>query len=460
MLANDFGGFIASTTFDDLPVEVIEAAKLRVLDLLGAALAGYQLGCHANLLPLVQNPGPSTAWGVGTPLSVRDATLLNTFMSHALYIEDGSRYTGGHPACVVIPAALALAESRQASGRELIAAVAVGYEIFLRLGRALYPSLLERGFQSTAVIGAAAAASACARLMDLSPAQSTDSLAIACTLGVGFKESSKSPTSQPLQVARSAESGVLATLFAAQGVPGAESILENGFLPGFAAKPDPVALTDELGKRFSIAEVYTKIHGGCRGNHAPVDLIARLTQGERLVAGRIAAIKIRVDSATFANEIALPANGKQAQYSVAFAVAAQLVYGESSVFRYTDAALGDPEIQTLMACTEVEADPKLDLAFPDKRGASIKIVMHDGSCRQGEIDNALGEPEHPFSHEQIEAKFLSLTEQLPDRRGKSILACVQQLDVLDDISALCSQLDLGHAFPHSTVTSDSIKRVS
>ena len=181
MLANDFGQFISRTRYEDLPSAVIDLVKLRVLDLLAAGLAAYSLGCHKHLLPLLQSTGRATAWGLGAKLSLRDATLLNTFLAHALYVEDGSRYTGGHPSSVVIPSAFAIAETERASGRDLIAAVAVGYEVFLRLGRALYPSLLDRGFQSTAVIGAAAAASTCANLLHYSPEAAKNALAIACS---------------------------------------------------------------------------------------------------------------------------------------------------------------------------------------------------------------------------------------------------------------------------------------
>src|SRR5213075_2000196 len=110
----------------------------------------------------------ATLWGEERLASVREAALVNSFATHSTYLEDGSRFTGGHPSSVVIPAALAEAESRGQSGGELIAAVAAGYEVFLRLGRAIYPATVNRGFQSTAVLGAVSSAAAVARLRSLS----------------------------------------------------------------------------------------------------------------------------------------------------------------------------------------------------------------------------------------------------------------------------------------------------
>ena len=237
MLINELGKFVAQTRYENLPPAVVETVKLRVLDLLAAGLAGYHMGCHRQLLPILGGAAEATVWGAGTRIALRDAMLVNSFMSHALYLDDGSRFTGGHPSSVVIPSALALAETRHAGGRELIAAVAAGYEIFLRLGRAIYPSTVVRGFQSTAVLGAVIVRRRVRQPLGLSPEAAKNALAIACNLGVGLKEALKSSGSQPIQVARSCECGVLVAQFAAQGAVGADSILEGGFLKAFAENP-------------------------------------------------------------------------------------------------------------------------------------------------------------------------------------------------------------------------------
>src|SRR3990172_2086387 len=300
MMVNEFGKFIAQTRYENLPADVIDTVKLRVLDLLAAGLAGYHLGCHKQLLPILGGAGEASVWGVGKKLALRDAVMVNSFMSHALYLDDGSRFTGGHPSPVVIPSAIALAETQHATGRDLIAAVAAGYEIFLRLGRAIYPSTVVRGFQSTAVLGAAASASACASLLRFSPEQAKNALAIACNLGVGLKEALKSSGSQPIQVARSCEGGIVAALFAQHGAQGADSILEGGFLKAFAENPATADLLTGLGTDFRIFETYIKVHGGCRGNHAPVDVVQDLVRSNAINPESIAGILIRVDSVTYA----------------------------------------------------------------------------------------------------------------------------------------------------------------
>lgn len=440
MLVNEFGKFIAQTRYENLPANVVETVKLRVLDLLAAGLVGYHMGCHKQLLPVLGGAEQAYVWGLGKKFSLRDATLLNSFLSHALYLDDGSRFTGGHPSSVVIPSAVALAETERATGRQLIAAVAAGYEIFLRLGRAIYPSTVVRGFQSTAVIGAAASAAACANLLRFSPEVAKNALAIACNLGVGLKEALKSSGSQPIQVARSCEGGVVAALFAGQGAEGADSILEGGFLKAFADNPATAGILTGLGTDFRIFETYIKVHGGCRGNHAPVDVTQDVVKANAIKPETIASVLIRVDSVTYAAEIHEPANGNEAQFSVAFAVAAALVNGDASIFQYTDAKVADPRIRAMMARIRVEVDQQLDKGYPDKRASSAEIVLVDGRRFNGYIPNAKGEPECPLSAAEIEDKFLTLTKDILPEGGEHVRDLVMGLETLNDLSILTASL--------------------
>ena len=154
MMINELGKFVAESRYEDLPAAVVELAKTRILDLLSAGLAGFRIGLYRPLFEILGGKKEATVWGAGVKYPLRDAALLNSFMAHSTYMEDGSRYTGGHPSSTVIPAALALGETRKSGGREIILSIVVGYDVFLRLGKAIYPSTTVRGFQSTAVVGA------------------------------------------------------------------------------------------------------------------------------------------------------------------------------------------------------------------------------------------------------------------------------------------------------------------
>lgn len=441
MLARDLGAFVANVDHDALPAPVVEAAKLRILDLLAAGLAGYRLGNQEPMMPFLSGHGQATVWGIGPGFACRDAALANSFLAHSTYLEDGSRYTGGHPSSVVIPGALALGEERKLSGRALIAAVVAGYEVFLRLGRAIYPSTVNRGFQSTAVLGAVASAAACAAALGVDGTSAKNAIAMACSLGTGLKEALKSSRSGPLQVARSCEGGVLAALLAAAGEEGADAAIENGFVRAYSDDVDLDGVLTGLGTEFRIFETYIKLHAGCRGNHAPIDVVLQTVRDNAILPETIRRISLRVDSVTHAGEVPDPRNAAQAQFNIAFSVAIALLDGgQASLFAYTDERLHDSRTRALMGTVEVAVDPGLDADYPDKRGAIAEIELNDGRRFNGAIDNARGEPESALGRSDIEAKFLAIAEPVLGPLAAEVRNVVLNLETVAYVGSLTACL--------------------
>jgi 2-methylcitrate dehydratase PrpD len=437
MLAARFGRFTADVRLTSLPPEIVAAVQIRILDTLGAGLAGVQLGNHRAILQMLESGGGGArVWGEGITGTVREAALVNSFATHSTYLEDGSRFTGGHPSCVVIPAAIAEAEASHLSGAELIAAVAVGYEIFLRLGRAIYPATVVRGFQSTAVLGAVSAAAAVAHLRRMSAEASAHAIAIAASLGVGMKEALKSSASQPIQVARSCEGGIVAAMLAGGGLEGAPKIFEKGFLPAFGGEAETSSVTAALGTEYRIGETYLKRHAGCRGNHAPVDAALALREMHRIDPAQVRRVRAAVDTVTRAAAIEPPASGEQAQFSIGFSIAVALLDGNASIFQYTDARLADPAVRTLMDRITVEVEPRLDAGYPDKRAAEIEIELEDGRTLRHCVDNALGEPEWPLSAKEVEDKFFALAQPRLGGAAGAVRDMVANLPTLSDIATL------------------------
>ena len=440
MMIKDLGRFVAQSKYEDLPLAVVGLAKTRILDLFSAGLAGFQLGLYRPLFEILGGKEEATVWGAGVKYPLRDAALLNSFMAHSTYMEDGSRYTGGHPSSTVIPAALALGEKRKSSGKEIILSVVVGYDVFLRLGKAVYPSTTVRGFQSTAVVGALGSAAACASLLGLDPEKSKNALAIASNLGAGLKEALKTPDSQPLQVGRSSEGGILAALFAEKGVSGCDAILENGFLKAFADQPNDGEILSALGKKYLIAETYVKVHGGCRGNHAPTDVILSLVKDHGVLPDQIKEIRVKVDSVTMIAEIHHPVSGVQAQFSIPFSIAVAVLDGNASLYQFTDEKVNDPRVRELMGKISVELDKGLDKDYPHKRGSHGEIVLKDGRRLVSSIDIARGEPESPLTVEEIKEKFMLLTHHVLGKRAEEVCDLVMKLERLDDIGQLIRKL--------------------
>jgi 2-methylcitrate dehydratase PrpD len=433
-LAARLGAFAAQVSIDRVPAGVRHAAKLRILDTLGAGLAGIELGNHGVLAPLLESRGDVRIWGERGTRSAREAALVNSFAVHSTYLEDGSRYTGGHPSAVIVPAVLAVAQARRAAGGEIIAAVLAGYEVFLRLGRAIYPACVRLGFQSTAILGAVSSAAAVARLLGLDASAAAHAIAIGASFGSGFKESLKTPQTQPLQVARSCEGGIVAALLAQQGQPGAPLAIERGLLPAFGGvtnAQDHLAIANGLGDDYLLPETYFKQHAGCRGNHAPVDAALDLAHAEKLTPRDIAAVRVAVDTVTRAAAIEPPIDGKQAQMSVGFSVALAFLKGRASVYDYTDRQLQDPELRELMERIEVVVDPKLDAGYPQRRGAWVEVQLRTGQELRANVPNARGEPECPLTEQEVREKFRTLAVPRLGAQAQALEDAVMGMESID-----------------------------
>lgn len=382
---------------------VYATARLRILDLVGSACAGYRLGTWRVLDRALSAEGPSHAWFRGSRRSTADALRLNVFVSHAAYMEDGSRTTGGHPSCVVIPTALTVLgglPDRPASPAELVAAVAFGYDVFLRIGERAYPAIVDRGFQSTAVLAPIASAAVTSHLLHLHEDQTAQALAIAAALGSGLKAALRASATQPLQVAQGCEAGRTAALMAAHGARGHEGILSEGFFPAYAGAERAVAEP----ARPRILDTYLKVHGGCRGNHAALDAFLALFRERSLSPDELRSVVVHVDRYTLAAEIEHPATPEQAQFSIAFAIAVAAVHGETSAFAFTARNLGDALVQKVMSRIRVMHDPALDANYPARRAA--RVVVETASERhEVAIEYPVGEPENPVTEAALCTKF-------------------------------------------------------
>jgi 2-methylcitrate dehydratase PrpD len=440
VLAEVLGRFVAALQPGAVPDAVAQAVELRILDVIGASLAGVHRGNHLPVMALLESRGDICIWGEQVSASPREAALVNSFSAHSTYLEDGSRFTGGHPSSVVVPAALAVAQAQRCSGAELIAAVVAGYEVFLRLGRAIYPSTVVRGFQSTAVLGAVSAAAACARLLHLPAAPAGHAIGMAASLGTGLKEALKSSASQPIQVGRSCEAGIVAAMLARGGLEAAPAIIERGFLPAFSQGADPDTILVGLGSEFRIFETYLKRHAGCRGNHAPLDAALALAVEHEIEPADIVQVDVFVDTVTLAAAIEPPANGEQAQFSIGFSVAVALLDGEALIFQYTDERVADPAVRSLMQRIRVTADPALDRGYPQRRGALVEVQLSSGRRVSHAVDNARGEPEWPLSADELRTKFMTLASPRLGNRAAGLADAVMSLSRLPGVAELAPLL--------------------
>ena len=171
-ISSIYADFLVRTRFDDLSAEVVQQAKKVILDLIGVALAGYKTMAFPQMvvdyvLELGGKPEATVIQGKKKIPAVH-AVLANASCAHALDMDDGHRFAASHPGTVIIPTAIAAAELTGSDTKSLIAGVVVGYDVMVRIGKAINPSSLNRGFHITGITGTFGAAAAVANIMGLS----------------------------------------------------------------------------------------------------------------------------------------------------------------------------------------------------------------------------------------------------------------------------------------------------
>ena len=404
-LRRKLADFIHSTSFQNLPAEVIRYAKLCILDLMGVSFAGVPQRATSIIRGLISAAGGNegvTLWGSDRKLPVLSASLLNAVQGHAIDMDDGHRFANGHPGVVTIPAAVALAERENLTGRELIASVVIGYDMFIRLGTVANPELLHRGFHTTAVMGSFASAAVASKLLKLSVPQTENALALAGLQSAGLLEAlSSGEAGKSFQVGKAVQSGILAGLLAQQGADGPENIFEGdkGFFRAFAGKPcDIDAICRNLGAEFLITNVYFKRHAACRHIHSALDAIEEIIVKNKLSAGQIASIDIETYSIAknLTGHMVTTGSELAAKFSMPIAIALFLVFGKTDSAAFSKQNISDAAVQSIAQKVTVKANPEFDADYPDKRTARVSVKTKN-QVYQHRVDCAKGEPENPLS---------------------------------------------------------------
>ena len=435
--------FLCTTRFEDLPDSVIKKAKMHFLDFVGVSLDGFRKEIYKLAIDLSSNPAEeSSVIGYRRKKSCLDASFLNSIMTGSSNFEDGHRFASGHPAAVVTPAALAVAELQGSSGKEFLLAVVLGYEIFCRVARCINPSHLNRGFHSTSTVGAFGSAGAAGKLLRLNDDQICRSLDLAAAFsGAGFLDALTSQV-RYFQVARASQAGVMAALLARQNISTSRTILDGhrGFCSAVADKYDLPVLTEGLGERFEIRTAYLKIHGGCRHIAAPMDAVRRIVVENSLSPDDIEKILIKTYPVAIDYEIENPTTGTEAEFSIPFGVSVAIFESFTGPEVFTDMKINDPAIKDMMKRISVEVDPKLAAAYPNKRGVIAHVHSRAGAY-QCELEVAKGDPEFPASEEDILNKFRHLTSYcFTKNQAQRVIDSIMTIENLISLDPVISEL--------------------
>jgi len=292
--------YAAGLRYEDLPTEVIAAAKDAIIDTIAACICGSALPWSRIIIDYAERTGPGGAsriLGRGTAVQAPAAALANGALAHAFELDSLTRPgAGAHPGATVLPPALAIAQERGADGRALIAAFVAGNEVMIRIGRATAHTNEARGFHAPGTTGPFGAAVACAHLLGLDAAKMTNAIGIAGSLAGGLLEFAKGDGGmvKRLHLGRASEAGVLAASLAASGFTGPRTVLEGqfGFLRVFCTEFEVAELTKGLGRDFVTTSTVLKRYPVHATAHAAVRAVRDLQTEHGFTGGDVEAITV------------------------------------------------------------------------------------------------------------------------------------------------------------------------
>lgn len=415
-LSLELGRFVAGLRYEDLPADVREAIKTAFADTIGVAVAG-SIEPAAQIVRSIVTPGSGEATLLGRQgrASAIDAAWINGTASHALDYDDISQRAIGHVSAALVPAVLAEAEAVGASGQQMLAAYAAGYETIadLVLRDADLDKFHIKGWQPTGVFGAVACAAACASLRGFSAEQAARAMGVAASQSAGLVANFGTMT-KPLHAGKAAHSGLVAAHLVWRGFTGAEDVFEHapGFLHAFSfggridlERPVRAGVDWHI---TSDNRISVKKYPICYCTHRCIDGVFDLLANTPIKTEDVE----RVDaSISKRNAIILhqhaPTTGLEAKFSLEFAVVAPIIAGRLGIAELSDDFVKRADVQAMMKRVVTTLDPVED---PNQAGYALndRVVITTRDGRQldsGPICAARGAHNRPLKRTELEAKF-------------------------------------------------------
>jgi 2-methylcitrate dehydratase PrpD len=448
----DLARFAVETRPGDIPAEVIERIKLSVIDGLGVCLHGTTLPWTRMVYEVVQDEGGNSVaslWGTGRQTSLSNAVLFNSTAGHAFEMDDIHKESILHPNSLAVPVALALAEAHPTlSGRDIVTALALGYEVGLRIGNAATTSLFLNGFHPQGTSGAFVAAVTAGRLLGLDALQMQHALGIAGSMGAGLMAAQEGAMVKRLHAGRAAQSGLMAALLARRGFTGISDIVEagyGGFLSSFARTPNVGRLMQGLGDKslgdnWEAGKVGFKMYPNVTSIHAALDALRSIRVEGHVTAAQVEEIQVGCGHMTFVHTAwdYRPIGVTAAQMNMYYGLSVMALKGNVSAADYSADAIADPKIMAFMPRIKIAVDPELESRGPAYRHAArVAVLTTDGRTFRREVLNRRGSPENAVTRQDVEAKFdANVSRLLGADAANRLKSLAAQLEVLTSVKEL------------------------
>ncbi len=420
--------FAATLMFSDIPAPVLRRAEDLFLDWFASALAGKGARPVESITRFMRRMGPEAGpsqilidRSSSSPLA---AAVANAAASHFAEQDDVHNGSVFHPAAVVFPPALAVAQAIGASGADLLAASVVGYEVGIRVGEFLGRSHY-RIFHTTGTAGTIAAAAAVGWLLKLDATQMRHAFGSAGTQAAGLWEFLRTAAdSKQLHTAHAAGAGLTAAYLAADGFTGAQAIFDGkqGMAAGMSTDSDAAKLADGLGQRWALAETSFKFHASCRHTHPAADALQALMREHRLAADQVAKVVTQVHQGAIdvLGPVVDPQTVHQAKFSMGTVLGLVAVKGFAGLTEF-DADYKAASVVAFRDKVSMVLDAEVDTAYPQRWIGKVQVTTTDGRQLTARVDEPKGDPGNTLSRAELEDK----AQRLAAYRGGASAAEMQ-----------------------------------
>src|SRR5580704_14089253 len=433
--------FVAETRYEDIPEAVRRHAKITLLDTLGVIFAGSTRPEVSALRGKLASGGTVTVYAPGWPRSdERTAALLNGIAGRAIELCEGLRLVSGQAAMQVLPGVLAVGEQAGSSGKEITAALVLGYDVAGRLAGGFTPRPLAHQNGQVSLLAAAAAG---ARLKGLDAAGVSLAMRIATTLLLTPSYTNAVAGATNLNVAggMSGFAAALAPELALAGFTAQDDAVEEalGQLVGGGFSTD--GLLDGLGAEWQITQNYYRLYACCNPIHPALDCLAAALAELKPRPDQVA----RIDVATYRFASVMrnpdPPNYFASKYSLPHAAAAIVARGNAGYAALDDRALTDLQIAALRHKVHIAEDPAMSALVPVKRPARVTVTLTDGRSATQARESHRGDFTDPFSEAELRGKFRELAGVVLTAEGaRAVEAAVDRIEDWGNIGELTALL--------------------
>lgn len=429
-IARILAEFIAGTSYEMFPTQVIHQARRCLMDTVGVILAGSRYADSGQVIQKyaekIREKEVATIIGTSMKRSVSTAALSNGVMAHALELDDGSKYATYHPGSSIIPTVLALAQEERVDGKALIEAIIMGYEVSLRIGTAINPAHYLRGFHPTGTIATFGTTAAASKILGLSTDQVTNALGLAGSLASGINQYEvDGSVVKHLHPGNAAQNGILAAKLAKEGFTGPEGVIDGrlGFCHCFADEYVTESITMNLKSEYDFLKIYFKPYCSCRYVHYAIEATQNILKEHPVSWCDVKSVNIRTHkNAKQCSDIPEYQTPLHARLSLQYGIASVLVRGTAGLKDYTHKSIRNADVRSVARKMTIEIDPDIQRLYPEPRSMIVEIIDYTGKKYSSRVDYAKGDPKNPISDTELKEKFKEVTSAvIRDEVGSEII---------------------------------------